>query len=114
MKTSDSRRAMRIGDQIMREISMLLLEEIQNPHLELVTISGVRMNKDLRLAEIFYTASGDEQRLEEIQKNFDISKNYFRQALSKRLQMRYMPDLRFARDTFLEEVLYGSTAKTNS
>jgi len=37
-KEGPSRRSVRMSDQIMRELALLLVEEMQDPRLELVTI----------------------------------------------------------------------------
>ena len=42
-KEGPSRRSIRMSDQIMRELALMLIEEMQDPRLDLVTISGVRL-----------------------------------------------------------------------
>ncbi len=91
----------------MRELAELLTEEIQDPRLELVTISGVAMNADMSIARVMYTLSGDEERLAEAAKAFEQAKGFLRTSLGKRLRLRYLPELRFARDEFLEDMVYG-------
>ena len=109
MKASSSRRAVRMGDQIMREVGTLLVEEAQDPRLQLVTLSGVRMNANLRIAEIYYTVSGDDEHRAEVQKGLEKASGFLRSRLGRNLKLQYVPELRFIFDDFLEEVVYGKS-----
>ncbi|MFP4071083.1 MAG: 30S ribosome-binding factor RbfA [Desulfovibrionales bacterium] len=106
MRRSQSQRSKRIADLILREIGTILTEEVQDPRLDLVSISGVRMNKDLSIAEVLYTHSGDEAKREQVQKALDAARGYIRTLLGKRLNMRRTPELRFVWDEFLEVMVY--------
>ncbi len=101
-----SRRSIRLADMIQRELAQMLQEEIQDPRLELVTISGVRLNSDLSIAKVFYTCTDDPLRLEEIAVSLGKAKGYMRTLLGKRLNLRSTPELRFERDIFLEDMVY--------
>ncbi|MBI9081002.1 MAG: 30S ribosome-binding factor RbfA [Pseudodesulfovibrio sp.] len=111
MKASDSRRAVRMGDQIMREVATLLVEEAQDPRLQLVTISGVRMNTNLRIAELFYTVSGDDEHRKEVLAGLEKASGFLRSNIGRRLKLQYTPELRFIYDDFLEDVVYGKSNK---
>ncbi|PTN39098.1 30S ribosome-binding factor RbfA [Desulfonatronum sp. SC1] len=101
-----SRRSIRLADMIQRELAQLLQEEIQDPRLELVTISGVRLNSDLSIAKVFFTCTDDPVRLEEIAVSLSKAKGFLRTLLGKRLNLRSTPELRFERDIFLEDMVY--------
>lgn len=107
MKASSSRRAVRMGDQIMREVATLLVEEAQDPRLQLVTLSGVRMNANLRIAEIFYTVSGDSEHRRQVQQGLEKATGFLRSNVGKRLKLQFTPELRFVFDDFLEDVVYA-------
>lgn len=113
MKASNSRRAVRMGDQIMREIGTLLVEEAADPRLQLVTLSGVRMNTNLRVAEIYYTVSGDEAHRQEVQAGLEKATGFLRSRLGRNLKLQYTPELRFIFDDFLEDVVYGKSTQSN-
>jgi ribosome-binding factor A len=107
MKKTESRRSVRLADQLMREIALMVTEELQDPRLNLVSISGVRLNADMSIAEVLYTVSGDEARRAEVQAALEHAKGYLRTRLGKILKLRYLPDLRFKFDEFLEDMVYG-------
>lgn len=112
MKASSSRRAVRMGDQIMREVATLLVEEAHDPRLQLVTLSGVRMNANLRIAEIFYTVSGDAEHRREVQAGLEKATGFLRSSVGKRLKLQFTPELRFTFDEFLEDVVYAKPDAT--
>lgn len=107
MRRTGSRRSLRLGDAIMREIAELLEEKVQDPRLNLVTVSGVRVNADLRVAEVLYTAGGGEERMAEAAQALAKAAPFLRRELASRLDMRRLPELRFVRDVFLEDVVYA-------
>jgi len=107
MKRASSRRSTRLADQIAQELAMALVQDVFDPRLELVTISGVALNTDLTVAQVLYTLSGDAARLAEAAKALDQAKGFLRTLLGKRLRLKSVPELRFARDTFLEDMVYG-------
>ena len=109
MRRSETPRAKRLSDALLREVSMILLEEVKDPRLELVSISGVRLNKDLSIAEVLFTHSGGAEKREEVQKGLDAARGFIRTQLGKRLNMRRTPELRFVWDEFLEVMVYGRT-----
>ena len=111
MKTSTSLRSIKMGDQIMREIAIMLIEDIADPRLEMVTISGVRMNKDLKIAEVLFTLSDEKDRVMEAQEALQKAGGFIRSKLSRRIKVRQVPELRFVHDNFLEEMVYGQSIK---
>ncbi|GAB6036539.1 30S ribosome-binding factor RbfA [Fundidesulfovibrio butyratiphilus] len=102
-----SRRSMRLADQILRELALMLAEEIQDPRLELVTISGVRLNPDLSVATVLYTLHGDDERRKAAAQGLEKAKGFLRSHLSRALKMKSVPELRFKHDDFLETMVYG-------
>src|SRR3546814_14975595 len=51
-------RTQRIGDQMQRELALLIQREIKDPRLGLVTITAVDVSRDLSHAKIFITTIG--------------------------------------------------------
>ncbi|ACV67790.1 30S ribosome-binding factor RbfA [Desulfohalobium retbaense] len=106
MHRGTTRRAQRMGDTIMREIGHLLVEEAKDPRLQLVTISGVRMNRNLQVAEVLFTHPEGRDKEQEIITALESASGFLRTALGKRLRLRFVPQLRFTWDTFLEDMVY--------
>ena len=50
----------RLADQIQREVAGLIRSELKDPRLGMVTISAVKVSKDMGYAEIYVTVLGKE------------------------------------------------------
>ena len=114
MQRSNSRRAVQMGDQIMQVLASLLVQEVEDPTLALVTITGVRLNRDFSIAEVLYTHIRGRSAEPEITKALFRAKGFLRSRLSKELNLRGIPELRFQWDTFLEDMVYDAPPEPNS
>ena len=97
------KRAERVGDAVHHEVSNILLRDIKDPRIDMVTVTGTKVSDDLRHANVFYSVIGDEQRWREVKKGLASSKGYIKRQLAKRLKMKYMPDIHFNEDRTLEQ-----------
>jgi len=52
---ADSNRIRRIGELIQREIALLLQRDIKDPRVKKISISAVKVNRDLSVAKVYYT-----------------------------------------------------------
>ena len=65
-------RLTRIGDRIQQEISeMLVRQELQDPRLYGVTITEVKVDRELAFASVFVSALEGSERSKEILKGFE-------------------------------------------
>ena len=98
-----SRRAERISNLIRKEISELLLEQVQDPRLRgLISITEVTTADDLRNTKVFVSILGNETEKDEVLKGFGSATGYFRSQLSRRLLLRQVPELSFHIDNSIE------------
>lgn len=95
-------RSHRVGDQILREISNLLLRKVKDPRLREVTLTDVRMTKDLKRAFVYYSLFGRDEQKEQAQAGFESAKGFIRKEIGERLHLRYVPDIQFRYDISLE------------
>jgi ribosome-binding factor A len=101
----DHPRPHRVGEQLQKEISALLLKGLKDPRIGFVTITGVSVTPDMHLARVHYTVYGDEKQRAETQKGLKSAVPFIRRELSRRLRLRYVPELIFEFDKALE---YGN------
>lgn len=106
MQHSGSRRSHRMGDQIMREVSEMLTLEVSDPRLAMITVSGVRMNSDLSIAEVLYSAPSGAD-LDSVNAGLKKAAPFMRSRLAKRLKSKFIPKLVFRHDDYLEDMVYG-------
>ena len=114
MQHSTSRRAAQMSDQIMQVLALLLVQEAEDPALRLVTITGVRLNRDFSIAEILYTHIHGREAEPEISKTLLRAKGFLRTRLGRELKLCGISELRFTWDTFLEDMVYDAPAAADS
>lgn len=84
--------------KIQAAITELLTKKMQDPRIEMATVSAVKMSVDLRVADVYVTAFGDDKKIAETLKGFKKSKGFIKKRIAPKLGLKYMPDLRFIRD----------------
>lgn len=114
MKASGSRRTIRMSDLILRELATMLLEEVQDPRLEMVSLSGVKLNADMSIALVSFTVGGGPDRRQSALDGLTKAKGFLRSGMGRRMNMRMCPDLRFVHDDFLEDMVYAKPSGENS
>lgn len=92
-------RARRVADRVREELAALLIEDVSDPRLKLVTITGVDVDRELAFASIYVSAIGEEDRSQEVMEGLAAAQGYLRRELAKRIPMRSFPQLRFNWDT---------------
>lgn len=96
-------RTRKLNESVREAIAAILLEEVQDPRLELVTVTGVNVSPDLRYAEVYVTTHGDAERYAELIAGLNSAKGRIRAALAERVSMRFLPALRFHIDASVDE-----------
>lgn len=94
-------RTQRIGDQMQRELALLIQREIKDPRLGLITITAVDVSRDLSHAKIFITIMGQYDDQEAIKGNLRIlndAAGFLRMQLGKSMKLRTVPQLHFNYD----------------
>ncbi|WP_462379496.1 30S ribosome-binding factor RbfA [Pseudomonas sp. Marseille-QA0892] len=93
-------RTQRIGDQMQRELALLIQREIKDPRLGLVTITAVDVTRDLSHARVHITVMGKDTP-DDIKQNLEILKDaagFLRMQLGKAMKLRTVPQLQFLYD----------------
>ena len=95
----------RVGQQIQKEIAVILQREIKDPRLGMVTVSAVEVSRDLSYAKVFITVfnTEDENKAKESAKILNEATGYIRSLLGTRIRARIMPELKFVVDNSLME-----------
>jgi len=94
-------RSERVADQIQREVAEIISQELDDPRIGRVTVSGSSLSRDLSNATLYVTlpADGDVKRALE---GLNRASGFVRRRLGQRVRMRYVPRLRFAHDATLD------------
>jgi ribosome-binding factor A len=95
-------RVQRIADRMREELSEIMLFEVHDPRLEGVSITDVRVDRELAYADIYVSAIEGSIRADEILAGFEHAGGFLRSELAKRVELRIFPRLRFHWDPTFE------------
>lgn len=73
----------------------MLLRDLSDPRLKLVSITDVKLDKELAYADIFVSALEGRSRSEEVLHGLDSAAGFIRRELARRVELRYFPRVRF-------------------
>ncbi|MES1241238.1 MAG: 30S ribosome-binding factor RbfA [Acidobacteriota bacterium] len=93
-----SRRTDRLSDVVRAELSDLILREIKDPRIKLVSLTGVDVTTDLRRAVVRVSVLGDEAQREAAVEALRHARGFLRTELAHRLRTRVTPELVFELD----------------
>ena len=93
------RRPERLAEVLKVEISEVVGFELDDPRLEMVTVTDVEVAPDLRDAKIYVLIRGDEDEIEKALKTLRHASTFVRQQVSMNLDLRHAPHVHFVRDT---------------
>lgn len=94
-------RQKRTADQIRGILSELVVREVRDPRLQHLTITEVRIDRELQFADIYVGALGDDSREAAVMDALNGASTYFRRELASRLTLRTVPQLHFHWDPTL-------------
>lgn len=91
----------RLAEQLREKLGYILLFEIADPRLDLVTVTGVEVSQDRSYARIFVSCEG--ARYEEVLGALAAAKGRIRSLLAHALDWRVVPELDFRIDKSTDE-----------
>lgn len=89
-------------NSVLREVLADEIEELKDPRLELVSVTGVETSPDMRRAVVFFSAV-DLSRAADVQKALESAGSRLRRAVASQVRMKYTPSLEFRLDTGVAE-----------
>ncbi|MBC8208731.1 MAG: 30S ribosome-binding factor RbfA [Desulfobulbaceae bacterium] len=104
LERREVKRAVRVADVIMRELSMLLLTKVRDQRLLDVSLSRVVVTDDLLHAKIYFVLAPGSDRRKEAERGFKAARGFMRSHLAKALNLRYAPALHFFYDENADKV----------
>ena len=114
-------RSTKVAEQMQRELANLLMFEVKDPRVTMVTITAVEVTGDMAHAKIFYSAPQAKQNaantqnaankpnlashaktLQTIQNGLEKSAGFLRTQVAKRMLLRTVPQLHFVYDESID------------
>ena len=98
-------RSVRIADRIKRDLTLLFMQEINDPRLEGVNITSEDVDREISYADIYVSAMDGSERKTEILRALKSASGFIRSQLAISIShLRSTPQLRFHWDTVPDRV----------
>ena len=95
-------RQAKVGEMMKRELAEMLLREMRDPRLALVSVTEVDVARDFSVAKVFISVIGTDEEKADAIKALQGAAGYLRGLLGKILEIRTIPVLVFRMDTGIE------------
>ena len=106
------RRPERLAETLREEIAEVVGFELDDPRVEMVTVTEVSVADDLRDAKVYVLVDGSEEEVKSALKALQNAASFVRQQVAMNLSMRFAPHLHFVRDSAGENASRVSTILT--
>ncbi|CRK85616.1 Ribosome-binding factor A [Candidatus Providencia siddallii] len=107
-------RNIQIAQEIQKKIAIILQRVIKDPRIDMVSISNVKLSKDLKYSKIYITFlkdSFEKDKFEKIKEKIKIinkASKFIRTLLYKSMSMRFIPELVFLYDDYWTNYIHIS------
>lgn len=93
-------RTQRVGDFLQQELAGLIQRELRDPRVQMVSVTGVDVSRDLTHAKVFYTQLGvdDAEQAKATTAVLNKAAGFLRTVIAKSATMRTVPQLNFRFD----------------
>ena len=96
------RRPERVADMLREEIMQIVGYELEDPRVQAVTVTDVRLSDNLRDASVYVLVEGSEDEILAALAALRHAAPYVRKQVGFALQLRHTPEIHFIRDTVEE------------
>ncbi len=97
-------RQQRTAEQLRIVFSELFLRELSDPRLHGLTVTNLKIDRELEHADIYVSALGDESRQDEVMTALGAAEGFLRRELAGRMRLRKVPQLHFHWDPTLAHI----------
>jgi len=97
----DFTRTQRLGEQIRRELSVLVQNEVKDPRVSMVSFTAIKLSRDLSHATVYCTLMNKDDKTETIQA-LNRASGFLRKKLAAEINARIVPALKFVYDESLD------------
>ena len=95
-------RTRRVGEQLQRELAQILQRDLRDPRIQWVTVSAVKVSRDLAQATIYITVLNSENQGKQEIAILTKASGFLRHEIGRRMLLRIVPQLKFVYDESLD------------
>ena len=100
MQKAKPGRGQRVAEQIARDLAEIIPQEVRDPRVGLVTITGCEITPDYAHARVFFTVIGSDPA--QCEAGLAAAAGMLRNKIFKKLRIHTVPTLHFVHDTSVE------------
>ena len=97
------KRSQRVSDLLRQEIADIIMRKVKDPRIGFVTVTGVDLTDDLKIARVFVSCLKEEEKGVTLD-ILNAAKSFIRSEVGKRIRMKVLPSIEFRID---ESLGYG-------
>jgi len=101
-----SQRNAKVSSTLRKIISELIQNGIKDPRIGFVSVTKVKISKDLRHAKVFVNVLGNKREKEKTLKGLNSAVGFIRSQLRDKIRLRYNPEMFFVYDDSLDYGLH--------
>ncbi|MCK5360318.1 MAG: 30S ribosome-binding factor RbfA [Gammaproteobacteria bacterium] len=101
----DFSRSARVSEVIQREVANIIQKGMNDPRAAAVTVTYTKMTRDMSSARIYFIMQGDAKAIKATEKVLNNASGFIRHHLTKSVELRYIPKLKFVYDKSIERSL---------
>ncbi|MDF2882461.1 MAG: ribosome-binding factor [Clostridiaceae bacterium] len=100
-------RSGRINEEMKKEISNIIQNEIRDPRLSaMISVTKVDVTKDLRYAKVYVSIFGKDEEKQESISALKNSSSFIRREIGHRINLRYTPEIIIELDNSIEHGMH--------
>ncbi|MDI6602443.1 MAG: 30S ribosome-binding factor RbfA [Thermoanaerobacteraceae bacterium] len=93
----------KVAEEIKRDLGLIIKNDLKDPRIsEICSITRVELSNDLRYSKIYISIYGNDDVKANTLQGLKNATGYIRKELSKRLKLRYIPEINFVLDESIE------------
>jgi ribosome-binding factor A len=85
-------------EELAREVLSEAVQDLKDPRVGFVTVTAVKLSKDLRVAQVYVSAMGTDDEQEKTLSGLQHAKPHLRSILGREIRLRRLPELEIVED----------------
>lgn len=95
-------RVSRVGEQIKKEISEIIQQDLKDPRIGFLTVTRVEASGDLQHAKVMISVLGSDDQRQQALQALQKANKFIRGEVGRRIRLRITPELHFVLDTSID------------
>lgn len=87
-------RAERVAERVRELVALAFVHDLVDPRLKNVSITRIRMTRDLRIARLYYAIfDGSDEKKAEADRGLKSAAKFLKQQIAKELKLKFAPEI---------------------